>query len=164
MAPARWLFLVALLATGCMNNGIEWSELSFTRSRPRQADLVGTWTPTAKTRRDMKGRGRYSKTDAKLILAADGTCSVVDMPDWWRGGFGESHRLYESGQGKWRIEEEKDVGTIYVLGLELPEGHQSVHLSRQKPPYQLHLTLGDPDSGNYMLFERETPEILPTAS
>ena len=156
MAWARWLVLVPLLATACMNNGIEWSELDYTRSRPKEADLVGTWTVTEKTARDIRDRGGYAKSDPKIVLLADGTCSVIDMPDWWRGGFGHSHKQLESGQGKWKIEKEENVWTIYVLGLELPAGHQTVHLSRQRPPYLLHATLGDPDSGNYMIFERAT--------
>lgn len=44
---------------------------------------------------------------------------------------------------------------IYVVSLDLPAGDQTVYLARQKPPYQIHITLGDPDSGEYMLFERE---------
>jgi len=149
------LVLLPTLTTACMNNGIEWSELDYTRTKPNEADLVGTWTATKETVRDIKDRGGYAKSDPKLILAADGTCAVTDMPDWWRGGFGESHREFESGQGKWQIEEDDNVVKIYVLGLELPTGHQTVHLARQKPSFQIHITLGDPDSGNYMLFERE---------
>ena len=147
--------LLPLLTTACMNNGIEWSELDFTRSKPDEEDLIGTWTATKGTIRDIKDRGGYSQSDPKLILSADGTCTVTDMPDWWRGGFGESHKQFESGSGKWNIEKDENVWKIYVLALKLPAGHQAVHLARQKPPYQLHITLGDPDSGNYMLFERE---------
>lgn len=80
------LVLLPLLTTACMNNGIEWSELDFTRKRPNEADLVGNWTATEGTVRDMKDRGGYARADPKLILAADGTCTVTDMPDWWRGG------------------------------------------------------------------------------
>lgn len=149
------LVLLPLLTTACMNNGIEWSELDFTRTKPSQADLVGTWSATKETIRDIQRRGKYEKADPKLILSADGTCAVTDMPDWWRGGVGESHKQLESGQGKWRIEEDKNVFRIYVVSLELPAGNRTVNLNRQKPPYQIHITLGDPDSGTYMLFDRE---------
>src|SRR5262245_64398972 len=59
--PATLMLLLATLAlaAGCMNNGVEWSELDFTRTKPRLEDLVGTWVPTESTLNDMWKRGDY---------------------------------------------------------------------------------------------------------
>ena len=153
--PMMTLLICLIIQTGCMNNGIEWSELSFTRAKPKTEDLVGTWTPTNETVRDMSRRGKYTISHHELTLSSDGTFSMRNMPDWWSDGFGKSHQRFESGSGTWEIQ--RDLGpltTIYVVKLQFPEIWKTVNLSGQKPPYQLHITLGDPDSGEYMLFER----------
>ena len=152
------LALCLLMTSACLNNGIEWSELTFTRTRPSDKDLVGTWTPTSETFQNMKASGGYAISKHELTLSADGTFSMLNMPDWWSDGFGESHKQLESGRGTWRVAEAKNVYTIYVVNLLFPTGSVTVHVSRQRPPYLLHIILGDPDSGHYMLFEkREHP-------
>src|SRR5262249_50031885 len=91
------LTAVLLLVAGCMNNGIEWSELSFTRHEPARSDIVGVWTPTEKTLRDIRKRGHYESVAHKIVLSDDGTFAMVNMPDWWTDGFGESHGKFDSG-------------------------------------------------------------------
>ena len=150
-----WLpVLVLILTTACFNIGIEWSELTFTRTRPIDKDLVGTWTPTAETIQDMKRSGGYAISKHELTLSANAAFSMLNMPDWWRDAFGKSHRQFESGRGTWRIEEANNVYTIYVVNLVFPTHSMRVNLSGQRPPYVMHITLGDPDSGHYMLFEK----------
>ena len=147
--------MLLLLLAGCLNNGIEWSELSFTRTKPSDQDVVGVWKPTSATLRDMHDAGGYPDAQHELILSADGSFSMVNMPDWWSDEFGRSHKKFESRQGKWRITKASDVFTIYVIELADPSGSMDLNLSRQKAPYLIHITLGDPDSGHYMLFERD---------
>ena len=102
------LFLPLMLClSGCMNNGIEWSELSFTREKPNRTDVIGTWVPTAATINDLKQRGGYVISKHELVLRADGTFAMVNMPDWWSDGFGQSKKTFESGSGKWQF-----IGTI----------------------------------------------------
>lgn len=74
--------------------------------------------------------------------------------------------------GTWRLAEGKDIWRIWVIDLSFvlpsreaieanrfrPSGPIDavlINVQRQKPPYLLHLVIGDPDSGNYMLFEKE---------
>src|SRR5262249_14445569 len=84
------MFSFALLLSGCINNGIEWSEWSFTRTKPNPSDLVGIWAPTDATIKDMKEQGAYTISIHQLILRADGTFEMINMPDWWKDGFGGS--------------------------------------------------------------------------
>jgi hypothetical protein len=98
MMTRTFLFLpLALFLSGCMNFGIEWSELSYTRKKPNQRDVIGTWVPTAATIKDLQERGRYVVSRHELTLRADGTFVIVNMPDWWTDGFGESKKGFESG-------------------------------------------------------------------
>src|SRR5258708_35071646 len=129
----------ALFLSGCMFvNGLDWSEDSFTRNRPNQADVIGVWVPTASTIRDLKERGGYV------------------MPDWWLDGAGESKMGFESGSGKWEFYQGHIQWTVW--GIELNFGKFAtgnlINLRRQKPPYLINITIGDPDSAHNMLFEK----------
>src|SRR5438309_1030433 len=128
---------LALFLSGCMFvNGPDWSEDSF--------------TPTASTIRDLKEHGGYVIAKHELILRADGTFAMVNMPDWWLDGAGESKKGFESGSGKWEFYQ----GHIQwiVWGIELNFGKFAtgnlINLRRQKPPYLINITIGDPDSAH----------------
>jgi len=146
--------VAVLLAVACMNNGIEWSELSYTRHRPADQDMVGTWVLTEKSmKKIVKVRG-YVPPPPRFDLRPDGTGTVTNFPHWYWDADSEVHFRLVSGEGRWRIDKEKDVYTIYVLELELQDAVEQVNISKQKAPYQFHVTLGDPDSGNYLLFQK----------
>jgi len=157
----RHVFYAAILATlllgGC-SCGIELSELTFTRTKPDRSDLVGTWIPTANTIKDMKERGGYAISNHELTLQVDGSFTMTNMPDWWTDGFGESKTNFVSGSGTWELDEEKIVRNwkVWRIFLKSPEFGTSIHVRKQKPPYLIHITLGDPDSGLSMLFERRS--------
>jgi len=140
-----------------MNNGIEWSELSFTREKPNRTDVIGTWVPTAATINDLKQRGAYVISKHELVLRADVTFAMVNMPDWWIDGFGQSKKTFESGSGKWQFYQDHNPWTVWAIELDFPQRvvPNAIHLQRQKPPYLIHITVGDPDSGRYMLFQKE---------
>ena len=152
------LLPLALFLSGCMNHGIEWSELSYTRSKSNQTDVIGTWVPTSATIKDLKERGGYVISKHELILRADGTFEMVNMPDWWRDGFGRSNKTFESQSGKWRFYQNSSPWTVWAIQLDFPQlvVLNAIHLQRQRPPYLIHITVGDPDSGHYMLFERSS--------
>jgi hypothetical protein len=144
-----------------MNNGIEWSELSFTRNMPDRADVIGTWVPTAATVKDLRQAGGYAVSKHELILRADGTFAMVNMPDWWASGFGQSGKRFESGSGSWKFYRDHNAWTVWAIELDFPKFRvpNSLHLRRQKPPYLIQITIGDPDSGHYMLFEQRGTAI-----
>ena len=132
-----------LFLSGCMFvNGLDWSEDSF--------------TPTASTIRDLKEHGGYVIAKHELILRADGTFAMVNMPDWWLDGAGESKKGFESGSGKWEFYQGHIQWTVW--GIELNFGKFAtgnlINLRRQKPPYLINITIGDPDSAHNMLFEK----------
>lgn len=131
-----------------------WRESHFTRSKPTEADIAGTWRPTTMTLRDIRDRGHYPVATYELVLRADHTFSMRDMPDWWGNGFGESHGHLESGDGTWDLRPATNVWQIWVVRLRFPAYETSVHLYGQRPPFLIFVRVGDPDAGGAMFFER----------
>jgi hypothetical protein len=145
------LFLVALLFAGCP--AVDFNELDFTRSKPKQEELVGVWVPTSDTQRDI--RKHYPQAEHEIVFRPDGTYSFTNMPDWWRKGTGESGGKFESFSGKWALSQGKNGWTIWEISLETPRFFTSVNVYRQKPPYQIFIRVGDPNEGISMIFERK---------
>jgi hypothetical protein len=150
--PRAAAIVIALLVSGCfLPTG---PELQYTRSKPSEADLIGSWRPTAETIRDIRNRGRYSTIEHELTLRPDHTFTMRNMPDWWRNGFGESHGHFESGDGTWELASASNVWQIWVVRLHFPHLGTSIHLYHQRPPYLIFIGVGDPDEARGMLFER----------
>jgi hypothetical protein len=138
------LFFVA----GC---GV-WQELHFTKTKPQESDLIGTYEPDSKTQKLILKDGGYSSAKCQIKLNADGKIEFVNMPDWWENGFGESHKKLISTNGTWHIEKvDKYWQIVWEHENTLDLG---LHLISQKPPYKIHIYVGDPDSGCFMIFER----------
>jgi hypothetical protein len=129
-----------------------WQELHFTKNKPKESDLIGTYEPDAKTQKLILGDGGYSSAKCQIKLNADGKIEFVDMPDWWQNSFGESHKKLISTNGVWHVDKNNDYWQIVweqnnILDL-------SLQLMGQKPPYKIHIYIGDPDSDRFMIFER----------
>lgn len=150
------LSFVASLAflSGCYNPREIVEEIHFARQKPLEADLVGRWVPTVQTLTDMRSYGGYAISTHELVLNADKTFSIKNMPDWWATDFGESKKGFQSASGKWALSSAaggRDWGIDLVVGT---SGIGFVHIRNQKPPYMIHIGIGDPDNGHFMLFER----------
>lgn len=170
---SRWLLLAAAaLLCGCPT--VDWKELNFTRKKPLEANVVGEWFPTAKSRKYILRDGKYPDRDYRIVINTDGTFRMQNMPDWWMDGFGESHGGFHDGTGTWKLDEGKNIWRIWtvMLRFESFSGNEKdpvtksvlpikapfvtwVHLYGQKPPYLLFLGVGDPNDGYAMFFERQ---------
>ena len=146
------LITAGLLLAGCPM--IDFKELNFTRKKPALEDIVGVWTPTPATLKEIRTRGRYRETTHELVFRSDGTFSMKDMPDWWRGGFGRSSGQFDSGEGKWDLQPAENVWQIWTIRLTFAAKITSVNLYRQKAPYLIFVRVGDPNEGYAMFFER----------
>ena len=146
------LALLSFLVIGCP--AVDTKEFRFTRHKPADSAIIGTWRPTQETAREIRGRGRYPVAEYELVLRADHTFSMRNMPDWWRGGLGESHGQLESGEGRWELRADKNVWQIWVIHLQFPSGITPINLYRQRPPYLIFIRVGDPNNGDAMFFER----------
>lgn len=144
-------FAILILAVGLFLSCRNVREyLDFTRSEPNKSDLVGTWTPDRASLGDMRTRGHYDpNVEPKLILRADDSFDLINMPDWWENGFGESHGTFRAYSGKWGVSQE--ISKFWQLFL----SGRNVELFGQKAPYRLNFIIGDPDSDESMVFEKQ---------
>jgi hypothetical protein len=145
------IIVISFLVVGCPM--VDWKEFRFTRHKPEEVDIVGNWQATAATVKEIRARGHYPATRHELILRSDHTFSMRNMPDWWRGGFGESHGQLESGEGTWNLQPARDVWQIWVVRLRFPSRDTTVNVYRQRPPYLIFIRVGDPNNGDAMFFE-----------
>jgi len=154
------VLLLALLCAACFNiPPVNPAELNFTWRQPAESDLIGTWVPTQDTLNDIRKRGGYPAANHQLVLRGDGTFSLLNMPDWWLNDGGESSGGFNSGSGTWKLR--KDGSWQIYLRFDSVRNFTNfgapLNLRRQKPPYLIHIHVGDPDEWHAMLFEVRHP-------
>ena len=145
-----------LFLAGCP--AVDFKEFDFTRTKPKTEELVGVWTPTKDTLLDIRERGHYAEAEYYIELRADSSFLFHNIPDWWSDGFGESHGKLETFTGTWDVTEDSNIWKIWNITLSTSKFITSIHLYRQKPPYQLFIRVGDPNQGDAMLFEKKSGE------
>jgi hypothetical protein len=151
LVQIRKIFLYAtilLFVAGCG----AWQELHFTKNKPKESNLIGTYEPDAKTQKLITNDGGYASSNCQIKIDADGKIEFTNMPDWWQGGSGESHKQLVSTNSTWDLEKVDDYWQIvwkHDKTFDL-----NLHLIGQKPPYKIHIYVGDPDSDRFMIFER----------
>lgn len=163
-----FLFLPLLLYTLAVLSGCTGDPhtSTYTVSRPRESDLVGTYVPTEDTTRLVTGRGGYEGRPAIITLGDGAAVEFTDVPDWWNTPSGKPGGGFDSAAGRWGVERKQD--RWWAIGIEFPRGsrlaslggkpvvfHAQVLLVGEKPPYRLHLTIGDPDEGIAMQFVKK---------
>ena len=156
--------LLALVLSGCQcDPHTREYPAAKTTPQPRVQDLAGTYLPTPETRDFIKNQGHYPSAKTFILLSRNGTFRFSNVPDCWHTESGDSRGLFDSGSGRWNVEKSQewwDVGldftnTAGFHSEQLPNGLATfIQLSGQKPPYRLHLTVGDPDGGKALDFER----------
>jgi len=133
----------------------------YTRAQPDEKDIIGTWTANARSLEWLKAQGYDVAAPPALEFRADGTFTTTGMPDCWRVFFErERKKTLESAPGKWRVTKHQEW---WALGLEFDRppwfaggGYSTeLFLRRQKPPYLVHVIVGDPDAGDCIEFERK---------
>lgn len=142
--------LIVLLLSGCIRR-VDFSQR--TTNKPNINDLSGVWVPDKATLKDMAERGRYDTTlQTKLILHASGNLELVNMPDWWENMSGESGRRLHSYSGTWEIAKSREYWEIAIFSSIM---QTRLGLLGNQPPYKIGTYLGDPDSGNEMIFVKQ---------
>ena len=147
---------VLLLILNVMCTAPNLDTENFTANRP--TDLTGIYTPTKSSWAFIKNEGGYTVTDISVTLAPDGSLTMTNIPDWWSNGRYDSNNEVESCQGKWGV---KQVQSWYELSITCRTptliSSSSVPIVGERPPYQLWFYIGDPDSGDVMIFEWNRP-------
>jgi hypothetical protein len=146
-------FLSALsivLLGGC--NGDPYST-RYTTREPVVKDLLGVYTPDAATLSALQGK---DSGPHRIELRDGGDLILSNVP---RGTlWGVSQPAFDSGRGSWSISRQQDWWGIDIHLREINGRPVNLytyfHLRNEKPPYLIHVTLGDPDSGDAHVFER----------
>lgn len=98
--------------------------------------------------------------DCEFVLNGDQTFQARSLSHCWYQTF-ECGPGPETWSGTWAIEKDQEwwaVGLHVTLRNGAPTGYyMPVMLRREVPPYLLHLTIGDPDSGDSLAFQHESP-------
>ena len=158
MRRALWLFAAALAACQFDPYGSE-----YTRTKPLEASIAGTYVPTQKTLTMMREKGHYPQVQSSIVLRLDGRLILTNIPDWWLDGFGKSKGGFDSGEGRWSLDNAQGFWEL-ILDVDSARNFSSqdhnprgigtaIAVINEKPPYLLHLTVGDPDMGDAMQFE-----------
>jgi len=133
--------------------------------QPKPGDLAGTYELTSEAEEFLRISKHYASIPHPVIeLRLDGTVLVRNLPDCAVTGFCESHGSFLFGRGFWTIEKAfVGYGLTWDIreGDTLPAGIYSapwVAIRRRSPPYELELTVGDPDSGERIRYRRSSRE------
>jgi len=156
-SPAEYVLAVLSLASvaGCDQVLV---------AQPKPADVVGLYQLTSKSQEFLKSSKGYTSLPIVTIdLQSDGIVIIRNLPDCVVTDFGDSRGGFVSGRGTWRIEK-AFIGyglTWEILpGDSLPAGGYSgpwVAIRHRSPPYELELTIGDPDGGEKIRYQRFAP-------
>ena len=170
----RLSFGVALLtAILCGCGGVDPYKPDYAKSaaQVRLAELVGTYVPTRDTAAKIKNEGHYTAAKIFITLSANKSFQASNIPDWWGDSFGKSRGMFDSGGGTWSVVDSQRGAAIELTfnsrkGLHSTIWFESRSLSKlvyligQKPPYLLHMPVGDTmearDEGKMMQFEKVT--------
>ena len=155
------LTVVALV--GCQYD--PWADRFLTR-QPAEQDVVGSYAvDQASLQRSIKQSMSRSplriNPSARIILFADHRAEFSYVPEELIDGVSCS----VTGRGSWRLGKNDDYITVWAfIADEEPNNRcketltsrfaEELHLYGTKPPYKLHVTIGDPDSGDAIQFER----------
>lgn len=143
---------LVMLATGCDRVFV---------AAPREPDLVGVYELTADSENFLREHKGYGSIPVSAIELKSGSIiSIRNLPDCAVDGFGRGAGAFLSGNGKWTVDK---AFFGYGLNLDIAAGGTMkpgiyagpwVHIRRRSSPHVLEITVGDPDSGESIQYER----------
>ncbi len=137
---------------------------SYTKTEPKPEDLIGVYVPDHATTNLIAREGHYQKLPISITLSAGGSLAITNIPDWWGTDFGRPGGGFDAGRGTWRVLQHQEWWAVSAdfesTAQFASRQHRAESLSTsfmlvgERPPYKIHLTVGDPDEGRAMQFER----------
>jgi len=166
----RLLALPFLTLLGCMLTSCRPPPLmsypwfwDYTRARPKEADLSGRYK-ILKVRLSGELAKSLQERDPSVTVNVDNTAVLANFPSF--DGFGDRIDCNRTGTADWSLDKDLGASSGWQLAFEnyRPStasaacGQENaiwpVLLLRQKPPYRLYLTVGDPDSDTGIEFQK----------
>jgi hypothetical protein len=138
----------------------QWSlsDPTIPRTKPAKEDIIGIWSLSPSSLQEMRMEGRYEISTHTLTFKDDGTFEMVNMPDLWLN-FGQSNQDFYSGSGRWEfVKNYQGYWTVEVHFTSLP-GYKnglvtSFYVGQNEAGYYIYDFIGDPDSGDVIVFEK----------
>ena len=152
-----FLFSVALSAA-C---NVPVGELLTTYGCAKEAkrdNIIGAWVPDRATLKEIQERGKYSSAiSPKIVFRQDGGFEVSDMPNWVWNRYDKPNPDggLTSLTGEWSLSSADGCAQIDLSHTgtmsSLPSLQRRIH---HEPIFIIKFILGDPDSGDEMIFVR----------
>ena len=135
---------------------VDFKELRYTRKLLKKSDLVGIWEPTEETRQFILKSGKYENKIIQIKLGDNDSIEILNIPDWWKDGFGQSHGKFETILGSWKLELDTSMRFLPVCKISISTNNYvtSFNMYRQTPPYGIFIGVGDPNDGKAMIYEK----------
>lgn len=160
------MVLSCVLLVGCQYD--PWAD-NFLTAQPAEKDVVGNYAVDADSQKReirLPHKGTLPiDHSAQIVLSPDHRARFVHVPDE-RLGFPREPEREEAcsitGQGSWHLGK-NDSFSIVIASIVNEEPNSpckgefgyELMLYGKKPPYKLHITMGDPDSGDAVQFEKQ---------
>lgn len=155
---ATALALAPFLVVGCQYD--PYSD-QYARASPPRGAIVGRWGLDAGSRAMIRSMG-YPVSEPTLEFRDDGTFVARDIPDCWNFDGREVRKKTESGAGTWSLGTNQGYWVLRPLLTEINGEKRGrgvlLQLTGQATPYKILATVGDPDAGKAMVFEKRSGE------
>jgi hypothetical protein len=162
MKKGIYLVILIFTLTGCRYFNVSPVDGIITKNlkdRPNQQEMVGVWEIDQTSYNLFQEKG-YEKKKVELKLNNNGTFELINLPNFV-DEFTPSSKKYANKEGTWKIK--KDINEKYwVLSLNFnisdtfPNGmFTSYDLYLQKNKIIIWNFIGDPDSGERFLYEKQ---------
>ena len=129
----------------------------YTHSKPTVNELSGRYEFDSETIQLLQKQSTQGIPNAILILRPNGSFTASNIPACWRSEEINSGTP-ESAEGDWVIEKHQEWWSVKLRCTKingLPMQYSlTVMVRNDAPPHVLHITIGDPDSGEALAFER----------
>jgi hypothetical protein len=154
IAMCRVLVISVLFFVGCQFD--PYAHLCVT-SKPRRADVIGTYKLTYQSVTS-EGLAALNGKKCRVAVRRDGTFEATNVPSW-TSNIDDSHYFenLSSGSGTWRIGTTGAVDGDSTWGIYFDSNKVGLApgtLTGAAGKYGLLYTLGDPDYGTVLIFEK----------
>jgi putative transposon-encoded protein len=152
-------YVVSLMLVGCQHD--PWAD-RFVTAQLSEQEVAGAYLVDADSQKrqiklPMSNSVLPIGASAKIVLSKDHTAQFVNVPEDYQG----TKSCLVTEHGSWSLGKNDSFlvvsARIYNEETNSPCKGDFVHelmLYGTKPPYKLHATIGDPDSGDAVQFEK----------
>jgi hypothetical protein len=121
--------------------------------KPTEAEMAGEYFISEASKRFLIDEKNYSNLPDTIALKLEknGVLIWINKPDCIENGFGESNRQFFNRIESWKIAESNMIDS-FISGWPMNYGQLKIWKKNKK--FRIVVTVGDPDSGKEIAFER----------